>query len=130
MSDSLLLDTCALLWLAEGSKRFGRTLKSRIDSARTVFVSAISAWEISLKHSKGDLMLPMEPEEWFAAVMNEQNLELIPLSPEILMAANRLPWHHRDPADRFIIASAQAKRVSVVTADDRFSLYPIRVLTC
>jgi PIN domain nuclease of toxin-antitoxin system len=63
--------------------------------------------------------------------MSERNLLLdaCALSVEILIAANALPWHHRDPADRFIIATARELKAAVVTADRRFPLYDIDVLT-
>lgn len=130
MSDPLFLDTCALLWLAEGSSRLGRKVRSIIDSSPRVLVSAISAWEIRLKCSKGELELPMDAEVWFPSVLAEHDLELVPLEIETLMAANRLPWHHRDPADRFIIASAIAEKALIVTGDRRFLEYPVEVLHC
>ena len=128
MSDSLYLDTCAVIWLAEGSRRLRTSLKRKIDEAPRVFVSAISAWEVSLKAVRGDLELPMKPEEWFPEVLNQHGLELSSLTPEVLMSANRLPWHHRDPADRFIIADARIKRASIVTSDEKFDPYPVEVV--
>ena len=128
MPDSLYLDTCAVIWLAEGSPKLGPALKKKIDSAPRVFVSALSAWEISLKAVRGDLVLPMQPEEWFPEVLREHGLELSDLTPEVLMAANRLPWHHRDPADRFIIADAIMRRSRIVTSDSQFDAYPVDVV--
>jgi len=128
MPDSLYLDTCALIWLAEGSRRLKPDTKRRLDAANRVYVSAISAWEISLKVVRGQLVLPLEPEDWFAAVLNEHELELSELTPAVLMAANRLPWNHRDPADRFIIADAKMKRSPVVTSDAKFDPYPIEIV--
>ena len=128
MPDCLYLDTCAVVWLAEGSLRLRPAIKRRIDAANRVYVSAISAWEISLKVARGQLALPIEPEEWFPAVLEEHDLELSELTPAVLMAANRLPWHHRDPADRFIIADAQMKRCPVITSDAQFDQYSVEVL--
>jgi PIN domain nuclease of toxin-antitoxin system len=128
MPESLFLDTCALIWLAEGSRRLCPTVRSRIDKASSVLVSAISAWEISLKVAKGELELPDQPENWFPAVLATHDLELSVLSPDVLMAANRLPWHHRDPADRCIIADACQRKVPVITADRRFAGYPVDVV--
>ncbi|MFP4352637.1 MAG: type II toxin-antitoxin system VapC family toxin [Puniceicoccaceae bacterium] len=128
MPDRLYLDTCAVVWLAEGSRRLRPSVKRRIDEADRVYVSGISAWEISLKVARGQLVLPVGPEEWFPAVVREHGLELSELTPGVMMAANRLPWHHRDPADRFIIADAQIKRSPVVTSDGLFNPYPVEVL--
>ena len=125
---SLLLDTCALIWLATGAPGLSARSRTAIDAADMVWVSAISAWEISLKAERETLTLPMPAEEWFNRALDHHHLTLATLSVEILVAANALPWHHRDPADRFIIATARALGAGVVTADRRFPLYDISVL--
>ena len=71
----------------------------------------------------------MAPGEWFAEVLTKHRLILAALTVEVLVAANSLPWHHRDPADRFIIASARHLGAAVVTADQRFQLYDVAVLS-
>lgn len=128
MPESLFLDTCALIWLAEGGGRLSPATLQRIDDAPQVFVSPISAWEISLKEERGELTLPLPAEAWFPAIVEAHGLTLHPLGAETLIAANRLPWHHRDPADRFILASAKSLRASVVTADKRFPAYGVDVI--
>ena len=128
MPEGLLLDTCALVWLATGHRSLSTAAREEIDRAPFAYVSAISAWEVSMKALQGDLELPMEPEEWFGEVMIQHSLTLLDLSPEILMAANRLPWHHRDSADRFILATALDLKVPIVTLDKRFTAYGVRVL--
>lgn len=128
MSDRLLLDTCALIWLSEGGGRLSGSVLREIDEAARVYVSPISAWEISLKTVRGELELPLPAESWFSSVLNAHSLTLQPLNPEILIAANHLPWHHRDPADRFIIASAQSLKAKIITADRKFKDYDVEVL--
>jgi PIN domain nuclease of toxin-antitoxin system len=99
-----------------------------IDRADTVWVSAISAWEISLLVSKQKLILPDTSKSWFEKVLDQHRLSLAGLSVDVLVSANELPWHHRDPADRFIIATAQATGASVVTTDRKFELYDVPVV--
>ena len=125
---NLLLDTCALIWLATGTPELSEQARAAIDRTDMVCVSAISAWEISLKTARGTLELPFPPGEWFARVLDHHHLTLATLSVDVLVAANSLPWHHRDPADRFIIATARELGATVVTADRRFQLYDINVL--
>ena len=125
---SLLLDTCALIWLSSDAAELSQQARKAIDVADTVWVSAISAWEISLKVARQTLTLPMAPEQWFGRALEHHHLSLAALSVEVLVAANTLPWHHRDPADRFIIATAQALGAAVVTADRKFQQYEVRVL--
>lgn len=128
--ERLVLDTCALLWLASGNKRIPPAVLDSVEKASLVFVSVISAWEVSLKAVRQQLQLPMEPASWFRRVMSHHNLVLSPLDIEILTAANTLPWHHKDPADRFIIATAVRENAAVVTGDSKFEPYDVTILPC
>jgi PIN domain nuclease of toxin-antitoxin system len=125
---SVVLDTCALLWLASDDPRLSSSARRSIEDASNAFVSAISAWEISLKHARGVLELPLPPKEWFMRAMAAHRLLLAPLDIDVLTSANDLPWHHRDPADRFIIATARKEKAAVITADVRFAAYGITIL--
>lgn len=125
MSEPLLLDTCGLLWLAAGHRRLSAPARKRIDSATLVGVSAITAWEVGLKAARGELKLPMEAEEWFEGVVEHHRLQVFDITARIAFEANRLPWHHRDPADRFILATARLHHMAVVTADDNFAVYGV-----
>ena len=127
-NSNLILDTCALLWLVNGMNEISEKTRQKISSAEIVFISAISAWEISLKVAQGKLELPKEPEIWFKTAIKSHNLFLTPLNLEILFEANKLPWHHRDPADRFIIATAIKENATIVTADKKFKLYNTDVI--
>ena len=119
-SANLMLDTCALLWLVSGSKHISEKTLEKISQCELVFISAITAWEISLKVAQKKLILPKEPKEWFEIALESHNLFLVPLDIDILIDANSLPWHHRDPADRFIIATAIRENAIIVTADNKF----------
>lgn len=125
---ALVLDTCALLWLAGNNPLLSDTARDHIRRASIVYVSAISAWEIGLKVTRGTLELPLEPQEWFTRVIAHHTLSVAPLDIDILMAANRLPWHHHDPADRFIIATAMRENAAIITADTAISSYEVRVI--
>ena len=124
----LVLDTCALLWLTSGSPDLSEDALSQIENASIVYVSAISGWEISLKFEREQLILPLEPEEWFSLALEKHSLTLYPLDLAVLCLANKLPPVHRDPADRFIIASAVREKAAVVTADENFRKYGIKVI--
>ena len=128
MRKHLILDTCALVWLVSGHDRLSSEARTEIEAAQLVYVCPISAWEISLKCSRGTLELPLPPLEWFNRAIDFHHLTLTDLSVEVLMHANMLPWHHRDPADRFIIATAQMEDLAVVTGDGRFKDYGVETL--
>ena len=125
---AVILDTCALLWLANGDRKLSRAAIQRINEAPAIYVSAISGFEIALKAAKGGLRLPLPAEEWCQKVITQHHLTLLPLDLIICVAAAKLPPIHNDPCDRFIIATAKKHGFPVVTADERFSAYGVAVL--
>ena len=127
MSESVLLDTCGLLWLTTGHRNLSENAKKRINQANLLTVSAISAWEIGLKTARGELELPEEPETWFEQVVAHHDLRAHEISTRIAFQANRLPWYHHDPADRFIIATAMLHRMPIVTSDGNFAQYGVEI---
>jgi PIN domain nuclease of toxin-antitoxin system len=126
---NLLLDTCALLWLASGDKRLSAEARERVGSATIAYVSALSGFEIALKWRRRKLTLPASPEEWFSAALEHHALTAVPLVNEDAIRAPLLPDVHRDPCDRFIIACALRLGVPIVTVDPRFSAYGVSVIS-
>lgn len=124
----LLLDTCALVWIASRPERFSLKARKALSEAERLFYCPISAWEIALKAGRGTLVLPLPPREWFGRVVDRYGVESMPLDEDILFRSAELPWLHRDPADRFIIATALEKNMPVVTGDGRFKAYGVEVL--
>ena len=123
MDDALLLDTCALLWLASGSDRLSAEARDRIRRAPEVYYSPISAWEIAQKVAHGELTLPDPPLAWMEGLTERYQLTAIPLSLPVFVKSTELPPHHKDPADRFIIATALIRGIPVVTTDRRYKDY-------
>jgi PIN domain nuclease of toxin-antitoxin system len=126
---SVFLDTCALLYLASESDRLSTHALRFIDEAGVAYVSPISAWEIGLKQVRNQLRLPLPVAEWFNAAVSQHNLEIFPLSVSVCIAANELPFHHRDPADRFIVASARETRSTLITTDTTLLQYDVRIVS-
>jgi len=124
----LMLDTCALLWMAQGGGRLNASVLQQIEASPVVYISAISGFEVALKHLKGKLSLPADPAAWFQTVVAHHDLSVVPLDLDIAIAATQLPFFHNDPCDRFIIASAQALDVPVVTGDEKFRGYDIDII--
>jgi PIN domain nuclease of toxin-antitoxin system len=125
---SMILDTCALLWLASRDKKLSRSALKEINAASAVYVSAISGFEIAIKVAKGKLKLPVPPQLWFEKVVEHHGLTVLPLELNVCIAAAQLPPIHDDPCDRFIIAAAKMTGLAVVTADERFQEYGLTVL--
>ena len=128
MTETLLLDTCALLWLASGSRNLSKAARSAISDAQMVCVSPVSAWEIAVKVSKGKIVLPCTAREWFNAVVRLYDIDVLKLSSDDMLKAAELPWLHKDPADRFIIATAKIHSLDIVTGDGRFAQYGVNTL--
>jgi PIN domain nuclease of toxin-antitoxin system len=124
----VILDTCALLWLAQGEGELSEVAWQRIDVAPVVYISAISGFEIGIKVQKGKLALPARPADWFTAVLAHHNLEVLPLDLEICIRSTELPAIHADPCDRMIIAAAQVHHLPVVTTDPIFAQYGIEII--
>ena len=121
----LLLDTHTLLWYAEGSPLLSTVALAAINSqdARSV-VSAASLWEIAVKVSIRKLTLA-EPLSDFWTRHEQNGVELLPISaPEATIIEN-LPFHHRDPFDRMIIAQSIAYRLPILSKDSMFDHYGV-----
>ena len=123
-----LLDTCALIWLVQKSKRLSASVRKSLANAADIFVSPVTAWEIAVKYQAGKLKLPLDPGEWFRIAVESFNLTILPLDYLTLVKSTQLPPHHRDPADRAIIAAALSNGLPVVTGDGRFAAYGVNVV--
>ena len=124
----ILLDTCALLWLAQDQKKMSRLTLQKISDAPVVSVSAITGFEIGLKYRAGKLHLPTPPWEWFEGIISHHDISVLDLNINICIKTSELPPIHKDPCDRFIIATALLNSIPIVTADERFEDYGVRVL--
>jgi PIN domain nuclease of toxin-antitoxin system len=128
--DGMILDTCALLWIAGGApedRTSGQTL-DLIDTAPVVYVSAISGFEIGTKAGSGKLILPVPPSEWFDTVLDFHHLQQLGLSIDLCLRAAERPKIHKNPCDRFIIATTLMMGMPVATSNSRFRDYGVDVL--
>ncbi|MCC7176285.1 MAG: type II toxin-antitoxin system VapC family toxin [Bryobacterales bacterium] len=120
----LLVDTHLLLWWLADSPSLPAEARTLIaDAENTVFVSAVSMWEIWLKESLGKLRLPRGFEDRLAA----GPFARLPLTGAQARRVAALPWHHRDPSDRMRVAQVQQENLILLTADDPVAAYGGRV---
>lgn len=124
----MILDTCALLWLAGGHKKLSRSALRDINSSPCLCVSAVSGFEIALKAARGKLELKASADKWLSEVCEHHGISVLPLDLKTCVAAAKLPFIHDDPCDRFIIATAKLKNMAVVTSDERFAAYGVETL--
>ncbi len=125
---NVILDTCALLWLAAGDRHLSPKAKLAIAEAPLAFVSVVSGFEIALKHRRGKLQLPARPEEWFETILAHHGLALLALNLSDAIRAPQLPDIHGDPCDRFIIAAALRLALPIVTTDAAFESYGVTLI--
>jgi len=123
----MLLDTCGLLWLAHEQEKLSEKTLRRINEAPVVYVSAITSFEIGLKYKSSKLALPIPPRDWFERIVKHHDISIIDIDADICLKSTELPDIHRDPCDRFIIATALIRKLPVVTADQRFQEYGVKV---
>ena len=113
----LLLDTHIWLWsLAEPKHLSRRVLDELRDPRNELWLSPVSTWEALLLHARGRIQLQGGVREWVTKAT--LHLREAPLTHEIVVAAQELPLHP-DPADRFLAATAEILRLTLVTADNR-----------
>lgn len=128
MPSSALLDTCALVRLGGFPETLSMAAREAIENAWYLYASPVSLWEIIFKCQIGKMELAQPPREWFKQLKGEYDIKMLPLTEEVAALAAELPLHHRDPADRFIIATAKLNDLPVITTDRNFSQYEIKVI--
>lgn len=122
---NLLLDTHILLWWLSDDQRLSWVHRAVIvDPSNSVFVSAASVWEISIKRAMGKLTAP----QGVADAIGQSELEALPITLEHAEAAGELPDHHRDPFDRMIVAQAVVENLAVATTDANIRRYAVNLL--
>lgn len=122
-----LLDTCVLIWMATQSAD-GLHALSLLDQSDhdgiPVYVSPFSAWELGMLTAKGRLALSVPLRFWFSGLIARSGTKLATLTPDVLIAANDLPWKtHPDPADRIIVATAREYGLNILTRDRKILDY-------
>lgn len=115
----LLLDTHSLLWFAEKDAKLGKKTTAALIKAHaseSLFISAISFWEIGMLVEKKRIALSRPVDFWRSDVIKAGIVE-IPISGEAGLLATQLMWNHPDPADRIIVATSLLSNTTLVTAD-------------
>ena len=126
---NILLDTQALLWWREGSRKLGPRARAAIETeAATVRVSAASAWELAIKSRAGRLTLSQPLDLWFPAAIETSGFVALNVTIAHAIGVASLPDHHADPFDRLLIVQARMEGLSIVTSDSVFDTYDVRVL--
>lgn len=125
----LLLDTHAFLWFVLDDPKLSATARASIsDPLSRVLISPASYWEIAIKISLGKYALPGSFASFMREQLRENDFEILPILPEHTASLVALPFHHRDPFDRLLIAQAMSEGVRLVSGDAALDAYPVRRL--
>lgn len=124
----LLLDTHPFIWFLNGDEPLPANLKSIIiDTSNRCFLSIASLWEIAIKSSLGKLELKGDFSQ-IADFLSDNDIELLSITFEHLQRLMQLPFHHKDPFDRIIIAQALTEGLPLATKDDVFPDYGVNII--
>lgn len=119
---NFLLDTHILLWFLENDSRLSEIIREAIASPKNlVFVSSVSAWEISIKQSIGKLTAPYNLEE----ALRFSRFEVLSVTLAHGVKVANLPMYHKDPFDRMLITQALVEDLTIITVDTKFKLYNV-----
>ncbi len=125
----LLLDTHTLLWFIAGSASLSADARSLIeDAGHEKFVSIVSIWETAIKVSIGKMSLSAPFDVLFPHQLQINGFELLPVKIEHTSVVTTLPFHHRDPFDRLLIAQVIEEKMTLVSVDEIFDDYSVKRL--
>jgi Uncharacterized protein conserved in bacteria len=122
----LLLDTHTFLWFIMGNPTLSAPARALIeDVLNEKFLSVVSLWEIAIKLSIGKLSLSEPFDKLIPQQLSLNGFELLNIEIDHAAMVATLPFHHRDPFDRLLIAQALVEKMAIVSTDTAFDAYPI-----
>jgi PIN domain nuclease of toxin-antitoxin system len=122
----LLLDTHTLLWFALSDPQLSANAQSLItDPANEKLISPASYWEIAIKISVGKYALAKSYQDFMSEAIDKNGFGYLHIEPKHTAVLTTMPFHHRDPFDRLLIAQAQIEAIPIVSSDPVLDAYPI-----
>jgi PIN domain nuclease of toxin-antitoxin system len=121
----LLLDTNAFLYFINNDSALSKTAKNLLESEVDLLISAACLWEIAIKFSIGKLSLPDSFGNFIPSQIRQNDIEILSVTLPHLEKVSTLPFHHKDPFDRLIIAQSMVENLPILSSDAAFDLYKI-----
>jgi len=123
----VLLDTHAFLWFILDDPQLSQTAKRLIeDPTNEVEISPASYWEIAIKIAKKNYMLPEPYERFMEQQITDNEFHILPINIRHTALLTTMPFHHKDPFDRLLIAQASYEGIPIVSVDEQFDAYRIK----
>lgn len=124
-----LLDTHIFLWWIADNPQLPRAIRAIIaDGDNELFFSAASCWEIAIKARLGKIILPRKADIFIPDQLAANSVQTLPIQASHALHVFNLPYHHRDPFDRMIVAQAQMEKLPVITSDNLIAKYKVKVI--
>lgn len=125
----LLLDTHIFIWWADQPEKLSHDALSALeDEANELLLSVAGIWEMQIKIQLGKLNLSVPLRDLLKNQQETNDLTVLPVTLRHVLALDALPFHHKDPFDRLLIAQSIEEELTIVTADSQFSAYSIKLL--
>ena len=125
----LLLDTHIFIWWVDEPEKLSAAAISALeDEANELVLSVASVWEMQIKIQLGKLKLSLPLKELVTNQQETNDIRFSPVELTHVLALDALPFHHKDPFDRLLIAQSIAEGLTIVTADSQFSAYSVKLL--
>ncbi|MGD1918289.1 MAG: type II toxin-antitoxin system VapC family toxin [Pleurocapsa sp.] len=124
-----LLDTCAWIFLLTDPDRLSKLQQEAIlHPQHKIYLSVVSAWEMSIKITKGKLELPKSLDELVFESCVKDGYIILDLDIFSVLNDKKLPYYHRDPFDRMLISQAINNDLTIITTDTKFADYEVKLL--
>lgn len=125
----LLLDTHTFIWWVSESEKLPKLVQTSFRAPdNSLILSVVSAWEMQIKLQLGKLQFNTPLKTLIGNQQRTNNLQILPVRLAHVWALDSLPLHHRDPFDRLLIAQANVEDAFLVSRDEAFSDYPVKLL--
>ena len=126
---NLLLDTHAFIWWATEPEKLSSQARAHCeDDNNNLLLSVASVWEMQIELQLGKLKLDDPLRAFIEYQQQADDLRILPIDIEHVFALDNLPLHHKDPFDRIIVAQANVEELFVVSKDEIFSAYPVKLI--
>ena len=125
----LLFDTHSFIWWADEPARLSRgALRAFEDENSRLFLSDVSIWEMQIKVQLGKIKLRLPIKELIDSQQRDNQVEILSITTEHILELDNLPFHHKDPFDRLLIAQSIIEDFAIVTTDSEFADYTAKLL--
>jgi PIN domain nuclease of toxin-antitoxin system len=126
---NLLIDSHEFIWWADSPQKLSsQTLSALLDKSNNIFLSSASVWEMQIKVQINKLSFRRGLKITIEMHRQQNALQILPINLFHIYELENLPFHHKDPFDRLLIAQAKVENYTIVTDDSNFSAYPVKIL--